>query len=159
MLKEKKRSKLYRIIIIFSLYFLLCFEGYIFLVNFRNVTVQSFDVEIASPMIEINEDKRTFKVSNDSGSFVRTSKEYKAVLSFSWDNIVVIDVDNQLKVLDINENSLVAYNNFSLSEEDITSTTLSEDQNIIKVNLIGKDFNKDYCYNKDTKETYVVDNN
>lgn len=156
--KEDIRPKPFRIVIIFSLFFLLCIEGYTFLVSYRNVTVQSFDVEIASSKIEINEDGKTFKINNDSGSFVRISKEYKKVLTTSSNNIVVIDTDNKLKILDINENVLVSFNNFSLNGNDIFSTALSENQFIIKINLTGKNFNIDYCYDKDIRETYVVEN-
>jgi hypothetical protein len=163
MLNEKsKRLGSYRVVLISLLFILLCMEGYVILVHFQTVNISSFDVEIAANITKIDESKKTFSVHAPNADLIRTSREYKEVLTVNWNKIVVIDTDNQLKIIDENENVLVVFKDFSLDPQYITSTKLSENRDVLKISFVenkdGKDSSIDYCYNTYTKETYIITN-
>lgn len=73
---KNKRPKLYRIVIIFYLLFFLLLGAYIYLTQFNNVLVSTFDVIVSGNTFEISESKKTFKIYDYKGDLIKTSKEY-----------------------------------------------------------------------------------
>ncbi len=148
-----KINRLKVIVVILGI-LVICFSGYVVYSIFNNVKF------IESSSMGIDDSRKTFSTYDSDGKLIKTSKEYKEVLSIDWDIIAVIDSDDYIKIINEKEKVLATFKDKYTGAKYETSTILFSKPNLVRFHFTetknsGKKVNIDYCYDKETGKTFI----
>ncbi len=122
--------------------------------------VQNFSVTEKGNLI-IKTQETSFSLFNKNGNLIKNSKEYKNINFIYKDYVLVTDLDNYLKVVDLDGNLIHKF--FELNEENLLEVNISKGTNLDKkdtlyISIWDEKQNKEiiYYYVFETRKSGVV---